>query len=106
MFKYSNSFKDVLKKFNVLNPSIEPIASGHITEQISIIEDLLEKNLAYISNGSVYAAVDFGTTIPHFLHASSSTWPNPSLHAICSMGTPRPHTRIEARPSKTTTYPR
>jgi len=52
--KYSNSFKDVLKKFNVLNPSIEPIASGHITEQISIIEDLLEKNLAYISNGSVY----------------------------------------------------
>ena len=52
--KYTNSFKDVLKKFNVLNPSIEPIASGHITEQISIIGDLLEKNLAYISNGSVY----------------------------------------------------
>ena len=52
--KYTNSFKDVLKKFNVLNPSIEPIASGHITEQISIIEDLLEKDLAYISNGSVY----------------------------------------------------
>ena len=52
--KYSNSFKDVLKKFNVLNPSIEPVASGHITEQISIIEDLLEKNLAYVSNGSVY----------------------------------------------------
>tara|TARA_A100001015_G_scaffold64892_1_gene71730 strand:- start:4390 stop:5826 length:1437 start_codon:yes stop_codon:yes gene_type:complete len=52
--KYTNSFKDVLKKFNLLNPSIEPIASGHITEQISIIEDLLEKNLAYISNGSVY----------------------------------------------------
>ena len=52
--KYTNSFKDVLKKFNVLNPSIEPIASGHVTEQISIIEDLLEKNLAYISNGSVY----------------------------------------------------
>ena len=52
--KYTNSFKDVLKKFNVLNPSIEPVASGHITEQISIIEDLLEKNLAYVSNGSVY----------------------------------------------------
>ena len=52
--KYTNSFKDVLKKFNVLNPSIEPVASGHITEQISIIEDLIEKNLAYISNGSVY----------------------------------------------------
>ena len=52
--KYTNSFREVLKKFNVLDPSIEPVASGHITEQISIIEDLIEKNLAYTSNGSVY----------------------------------------------------
>jgi len=52
--KYTNSFREILKKFNVLDPSIEPNASGHITEQISIIEDLIQKNLAYISNGSVY----------------------------------------------------
>ena len=52
--KYTNSFREVLKNFNVLDPSIEPVASGHITEQISIIEDLIEKNLAYTSNGSVY----------------------------------------------------
>ena len=52
--KYTNSFREILKKFNVLDPSIEPTASGHITEQISIIEDLIRKNLAYISNGSVY----------------------------------------------------
>ena len=52
--KYTNSFREVLKSFNVLDPSIEPIASGHLTEQISIIEDLIEKNLAYTSNGSVY----------------------------------------------------
>ena len=52
--KYTNSFKETLKKFNVLDPSIEPIASGHITEQILIIEDLLKKDLAYESNGSVY----------------------------------------------------
>ena len=52
--KYTNSFREVIKKLNVLNPSIEPIASGHITEQILIIEDLIKKNLAYISNGSVY----------------------------------------------------
>ena len=52
--KYTNNFREVLKNFNVLDPSIEPVASGHITEQISIIEDLIEKNLAYTSNGSVY----------------------------------------------------
>lgn len=52
--KYTNGFRDVLKKFNVLNPSIEPVASGHITEQISIIDELIRKDLAYESNGSVY----------------------------------------------------
>ena len=52
--KYTNNFREILKKFNVLDPSIEPVASGHIIEQISIIEDLIEKNLAYVSNGSVY----------------------------------------------------
>jgi len=56
--KYTNRFKEVLKKFNVLEPSIEPIASGHITEQILIIEDLLQKDLAYESNGSVYLNID------------------------------------------------
>ena len=56
--KYTNRFKEVLKKFNVLDPSIEPIASGHITEQILIIEDLLKKDLAYESNGSVYFNID------------------------------------------------
>ena len=56
--KYTNRFKEVLKKFNVLDPSIEPIASGHITEQILIIEDLLQKDLAYESNGSVYLNID------------------------------------------------
>ena len=56
--KYTNRFKEVLKKFNVLDPSIEPIASGHITEQILIIKALLKKDLAYESNGSVYFNID------------------------------------------------
>ena len=52
--KYTNDFRKTLKKFNLLDPSIEPLASGHIIEQISIITNLLNKNLAYESNGSVY----------------------------------------------------
>ena len=35
--KYTNDFRNVLNIFNVLSPSIEPIASGHIIEQIEII---------------------------------------------------------------------
>ena len=56
--KYTNDFRKTLKKFNSLDPSIEPLASGHIIEQISIITNLLNKNLAYESNGSVYFDID------------------------------------------------
>ena len=56
--KYTNDFKNTLREFNTLDPSIEPIASGHIIEQISVIQDLVSKNLAYESNGSVYFDIE------------------------------------------------
>ena len=56
--KYTNVFKNTLANFNALDPSIEPIASGHIIEQIYIIQDLIDKNLAYLSNGSVYFDIE------------------------------------------------
>ncbi|TDM00001.1 MAG: cysteine--tRNA ligase [Flavobacteriaceae bacterium] len=52
--KYTNDFHDMLKKINNLPPSIEPTATGHILEQIEIIEDLIQKGFAYQTNGSVY----------------------------------------------------
>jgi cysteinyl-tRNA synthetase len=51
---YTNGFHDVLKQFNLLPPSIEPSATGHIMEQIEMVEDLVQKGLAYEVNGSVY----------------------------------------------------
>jgi cysteinyl-tRNA synthetase len=52
--KYTLGFRNVMREFNDLPPSIEPIATGHIIEQIEIIKKLLETKLAYESNGSVY----------------------------------------------------
>jgi cysteinyl-tRNA synthetase len=52
--RYTVDFHDVLNQFNLLPPSIEPTATGHIIEQIEIIKDILEKGLAYEVNGSVY----------------------------------------------------
>ena len=52
--KYTVDFHGVLRKFNLLPPSIEPTATGHIMEQISLIELILEKGMAYEVNGSVY----------------------------------------------------
>lgn len=52
--KYTNLFHWGMRKFNTLPPSIEPTATGHITEQISMIENILKKGYAYEVNGSVY----------------------------------------------------
>ena len=52
--QYTEDFHEVMRQFNILPPSIEPSATGHIVEQIQITERLLEKGLAYAVNGSVY----------------------------------------------------
>lgn len=52
--RYTLDFHDILNKFNLLPPSIEPTATGHIIEQISIIQKIIDNGFAYVSNGSVY----------------------------------------------------
>jgi len=52
--KYTNLFHWAMKQFNCIEPSIEPTATGHIVEQIVMIEDLIAKGYAYAVNGSVY----------------------------------------------------
>ena len=52
--KYTVGFHDICRLFNFMPPTIEPTATGHILEQIDMIEKLIEKNLAYEINGSVY----------------------------------------------------
>ncbi len=52
--RYTNDFHQVLTKFNLVPPSIEPSATGHLVEQIALIATLLEKGFAYEVNGSVY----------------------------------------------------
>ncbi|MBT1700665.1 cysteine--tRNA ligase [Fulvivirgaceae bacterium PWU4] len=52
--QYTEDFHEVMRQFNILPPSIEPSATGHIVEQISITEKLIKKGLAYEVNGSVY----------------------------------------------------
>lgn len=52
--KYTNLFHWAMKEFNTLDPNIEPTATGHIVEQINMIEKIIEEGYAYVSNGSVY----------------------------------------------------
>lgn len=52
--KYTNLFHWGMRLFNTLDPSIEPTATGHVIEQINMIQDIIEKGYAYEVNGSVY----------------------------------------------------
>jgi cysteinyl-tRNA synthetase len=52
--KYTNGFHDTVKLFNLIPPSIEPTATGHIVEQIEMVERILKNGFAYEVNGSVY----------------------------------------------------
>ncbi|MEM9299767.1 MAG: cysteine--tRNA ligase [Bacteroidota bacterium] len=55
---YTNLYRDMMTRLNVLPPSIEPTASGHIIEQIAIIEQIISNGLAYVVQGSVYLDVE------------------------------------------------
>lgn len=56
--RYTLGFRQVATQLNMLPPSIEPCATGHIVEQINLTRRLLEKGLAYEVNGSVYFDVN------------------------------------------------
>ena len=56
--KYTVGFHEIMGMFNNHPPTIEPTATGHIIEQIEITKTILEKGLAYESNGSVYFDVE------------------------------------------------
>lgn len=52
--RYTNSFHSIMRQFNTLEPDIEPRATGHILEQIEMVEAILKRGFAYEANGSVY----------------------------------------------------
>jgi cysteinyl-tRNA synthetase len=52
--KYTLGFHEVMRLFNTLPPSIEPTATGHITEQIEMIKKIIANGYAYEAGGSVY----------------------------------------------------
>ncbi len=56
--KYTNLFHWAMKQFNNLDPTIEPTATGHIVEQIVMIEKIIADGYAYEANGSVYFDVE------------------------------------------------
>lgn len=55
---YTNRYHAAMEALNVLPPSIEPHATGHIIEQEQLVKQILDNGYAYISNGSVYFDIE------------------------------------------------
>ncbi|TAF67754.1 MAG: cysteine--tRNA ligase [Cytophagales bacterium] len=58
VYRYTQRYHEVMDKLQVKRPSIEPTATGHIVEQINIVQQILDNGLAYISEGSVYFDIE------------------------------------------------
>ncbi len=56
--KYTIGFHDVMRIFNTLSPSIEPTATGHISEQIEMVKEIIDHGYAYEMDGTVYFDVE------------------------------------------------
>ncbi|MDB5247689.1 MAG: cysteine--tRNA ligase [Segetibacter sp.] len=56
--KYTNLYHWAMNQFNTIEPNIEPTATGHIVEQIVMIEKIIDDGYAYEANGSVYFDVE------------------------------------------------
>ena len=55
---YTNRYHSAMEALNVLPPSIEPHATGHIMEQIELVEEIINNGFAYESNGSIYFDIE------------------------------------------------
>ncbi|MGZ8557702.1 MAG: cysteine--tRNA ligase [Chitinophagaceae bacterium] len=56
--KYTLGFHKVMELFNTLPPTIEPTATGHITEQIRMTQQIIDNGYGYVVNGTVYFDVE------------------------------------------------
>lgn len=64
--RYTVDFHQTLAKFNTIPPSIEPTATGHIVEQIELINEILQAGYAYEVKGSVYFdVIKFNSVTPY-----------------------------------------
>ena len=63
---YTNRYHDAMNALNVLPPSIEPHATGHIIEQIELVKEILDNGFAYESNGSVYFDIEKYNKTHHY----------------------------------------
>ncbi len=73
---YTNRYHQAMDALNVLRPSIEPHATGHIIEQQQLVQQILDNGMAYESNGSIYFDIEAYNKKYHYGILSGRTLEN------------------------------
>ena len=73
---YTNRYHQAMEALNVLPPSIEPHATGHIIEQQQLVKEILDNGFAYESNGSIYFDIEAYNKKHHYGILSGRTLEN------------------------------
>ncbi len=79
---YTNRYHDAMEALNVLPPSIEPHATGHIIEQEKLVQEILDNGYAYESNGSIYFDIEKYNKDHKYGILSAVTWRTSSMKAV------------------------
>ena len=72
---YTNRYHQAMDALNVLRPSIEPHATGHIIEQQQLVQQILDNGFAYESNGSIYFDIEAYNKRSQESGVGSQKWP-------------------------------
>jgi len=92
---YTLRYHHAMEALNVLPPSIEPHATGHIIEQIQLVKEILNNGFAYESNGSVYFDVERYNQKYHYGKLSGRNLEDVINHSRNLAGTEEKHNQVD-----------
>ena len=92
---YTLRYHHAMEALNVLPPSIEPHATGHIIEQIQLVKEILNNGFAYESNGSVYFDVERYNQKYHYGKLSGRNLEDVINHSRDLAGTEEKHNQVD-----------
>lgn len=92
---YTNRYHQAMDALNVLPPSIEPHATGHIIEQEELVKEIVDNGFAYEANGSVYFDVEKYNQKYHYGVLSGRNLDDIINHSRELAGTDEKHNQVD-----------
>lgn len=92
---YTNRYHRAMDVLNVLPPSIEPHATGHIIEQEELVKEIMSNGFAYEANGSIYFDIEKYNQKYHYGVLSGRNLDDIINHSRDLAGTEEKHNQVD-----------